>query len=289
MNISRKGLCRAGSVLPALVFCFGNVVLPAAEKMTAEKVREQHLAALGSEKAWTNAVTRHLVGRSQFIPRLGGVGQQGGHAAVLCSGQKLLLGWIFGLLEYPAEKVAYDGKAVTNSVIRSGVRSTLGQFLWTHPWLVSKGLLGGTLTSAWPLLQPPAKNYQLKYSGEKKIDGRAVHELRFQPAKGGGDISVSLSFDSETGHHLRTEYRLYVTAMMGDSPENSSQQMDSRFLLLESFTDFRQEQGLTLPHSYNLVLSVERPERTTIQEWEMQLTGFEMPAIIATDVFDAFK
>jgi hypothetical protein len=50
-----------------------------------------------------------------------------------------MLCWIFSLLEYPAEKVAYDGKAVTNSVIRSGVRSVLGQFLWIHPWLVSKG------------------------------------------------------------------------------------------------------------------------------------------------------
>jgi hypothetical protein len=289
MNISRKGLYRVSRVLPALMLCLGNVVLPAAEKMTAEKVRELHLASLGSEKARSSAVTRHLIGKSLYMPRLGGVGQQAGHAEVLCSGQKLMLCWILGLLEYPAEKVAYDGRDVTNSVIRSGVRSVLGQFLWTHPWLVSKGLLGGTLTSAWPLLQPPAKNYQLKYSGEKKIDGRPVHELRFQPAKGGGDITVSLSFDSETGHHLRTEYRLYVTAMMGDSPDTSSQQMDSRFLLLESFADFRQEQGLAIPHSYKLVLSVERPERTTIQEWEMQLTGFEMPATIAADVFDAYK
>jgi hypothetical protein len=289
MNISWKRVYRVSSVLLALVFCLGNVALPAAEKMTAEKVREQHLAALGGEEAWSKALNRHLIGKSLFIPRLGGVGRQEGQAEVLCSGQQLLLSWIFGILEYPAEKVAYDGKDVTNSVVKSGVRSELGQFLWTYRWLVSKGLLGGTLTSAWPLLQPPAKNYQLKYAGEKKLDGRAAHELRFQAAKGGGDITVSLFFDTETGHHLRTQYRLYVTAMMGSSPELSSQQRDSRYLLLETFSDFRQEQGLTLPHSYKLVLTAELPGRSTIQEWDMELTGFEIPVAIDPGVFNAYK
>jgi len=86
--------------------------------------------------------------------------------------------------------------------VTPGVRSALGNFLMTHAQIFKQGLMGGTLSSAWPLLHLTGHNPGLEYAGQKKVSGSTLHELKYLP-RGGSDLQVSLFFD-ETYQHVRT-------------------------------------------------------------------------------------
>jgi hypothetical protein len=260
------------------------------DKMKPEELVAKHLAAIGPAEALAAAKSRIVVGEAKAISRSSAVRDVVGIAQLASDGDRVVLAMLFNTSGYEYEKAGYDGQKMTVSLLpTTGKRTALADFLKSQEAIVKQGLLGGVLSSAWPLLNVSAKNPKLIYSGIKKIEDRPVHEMKYRPSKGGGDVQISLFFDAETFRHLRTEYQYSVSARMGARPSGSVANATdtgsttmNRYKLIEDFSDFKTEGQLTLPHSYKIRLTVDA-QTSLLLEWHMNFKefGFNQPIDVA--------
>jgi len=256
------------------------------EKLTAEEVVARHLKSLGSAEDIAAAKTRIVAGTSLFTVRSPGSGQNSGLSMLFSEGNKSVIAMTFANPEYPHEKFGYDGQNLIISYVKPGLRSTLGDFIFRRTAIFKEGLVGGVLSTAWPLLNWPNDKGRLEYGGTKKIDGRETYVLRYLPRKG-SDLKITLYFDGETFRHVRTEYAQTVSAQMGATADaEKAGQRELRYELEERFSDFKQEGRLTLPHNYKIKLMVERPGTTYLADWEMVLSKFSFNQPLDAKWFD---
>ena len=280
----RNPLARTLQKLLTLVFmltiCSALVVaapLPG-QKMKAEEVVAKHLAAIGSADALASLKSLVAIGNSKAITRTNAVKELVGVAQIASEGDKFLLAILFNSTSYPHEKAAYNGQSLTVAMLPDGKRSILGNFLVAQGAPFKQGLIGGVLSTAWPLLNTGAEMPKLSYSGTEKINNRQAHKLKFDPRKS-GDLQINLFFDAETFQHVRTEYQYSVSARMGRIAEESVSQLESRYKLVEEFSDFKTEGKLTLPHTYKIRYTIEEQSTTQMLEWVLNFSqfGFDDP------------
>lgn len=243
------------------------------EKLKAEDVIAKHLASIGTPEARAAIKSAVLVGTTTARLKLTNTPIEiGGPVQFASEGDKVLLAMIFNSSNYSYEKAGYDGKDLTVGVLQSGRRSVLSDFFFAHEAIFKQGLIGGSLSTAWPFLRnQDLKSLKVSYGGVKKVNNRSMHELKYRNA---GDLQVSLFFDAETFQHVRTEYKYTVPAQMGRTSTESAQQKESIYRMTEEFSDFKTENNLTLPHTYKLRLAVELPTRTQTLEFDMALAQF---------------
>lgn len=245
------------------------------EKMKPEEIVAKHLDSIGSEADRASVKTRVILGVSKYVRHGPGGGATEGRAVLASENEKYMFGMKFGVPGYDVESVGFDGKGLTVGYVSPGVRSALESFFRTHESTFKYGLLSGTLSSSWQLLNMNEEKVRLKYSGTKKIEGTNVHQLKFQPRKG-SDLEISLFFDADTFRHVRTEYTRVVSANIGTGGvDTSTSQRESRYKLVEAFGDFRKEANLTLPHDYRIKLEItggNGPE--IVDEWTLTLKDF---------------
>lgn len=285
MKHTRKralSIARSASLLALLLCLTAPSAFAAAgaaddkEKMKPEDVVAKHLESIGTAEA--RKAVRNLVasGTVIFQIRSGGKGQTGGASLIASEGGMNLFKMVFQASPtYPHELFSYDGKTFGAMHVRPGARSPLGEFFMTHDTVFKQGLIGGTLTTAWPLLNLPEKNPKLSYEGTKKIGDRQTHELRYTPRKG-TDLKIKLFFDAETFQHVRTEYEHTLAAALGgriSTTGPSAGKNEVRYKLVEEFSAFKKEGGLNLPHTYKLALNVQGSV-IVLQDWTVELTQF---------------
>ena len=257
---------------------------PPAQKMQAEEVVAKHLESVGPANSRAAIKNRVVVG-TVVITFREPAGQLSGAAVLSSQGEKSLIGMSFDNSSYPHEKVGFDGKDVSVSFVRPGRRSTFGEFLVQHKSIIKHGLVGGTLSDAWPLFRSTEGKAKVEYSGLKKVGDRPAHALKYLP-RGGSDMNITLFFDAETFRHVRTEYTRTLAAQMGATPGASSGQRESRYKLVEDFSDFRPESGLTLPHGYKITLEITLPAGSYKLDLEMDFKEFGFNQDIDPKVFD---
>jgi len=252
------------------ILCLSAAGLPAKDaKMKAEDVVTKHLASIGAPEARAAARNRVVSGSAQVIFRQGGQGQLPGKSNILSEGREVRYAMSFPALDYPGEQLAFDGEKVTVGQVRPGQRSPLSSFVYTYDVILKEGFLGGTLLTAWPLLDLTARQPKLDYTGLKKVGGKQLHEVKYKAKKGAGDLQVSLYFDAENFRHVRTQYRLLRPANMAGRPEDSSAQRDTIYTLVEQFDNFKEVDGLTLPHACRLDFTIEGQSSTLMTEWDI--------------------
>lgn len=255
------------------------------QKQKPEEVIAKHLEAIASAETLASVKSRVSTGTVIVTFREPGTGQLGGRAVLASEGAKNMLAMVFdNATNYPHEKIGFDGKDVSGSYVRPGVRSTLGDFLLTHKAVVKHGLIGGVLSQSWPFFDATRK-LKVESGGMKKIGDRQTHQLKFYPS-GGSDIRVTMFFDAETFQHLRTEYTRTVVAQMGSAPETSARQSETRYKMIEDFSDYRKEGGLILPHGYKILLEIAGRTGTFRAEWEVALSDFKFNQRIDPTSFD---
>lgn len=242
-------------------------------KPTLEEVLARHLASIGTPEARAAVKSRVAQGSVVATIRVGGTGQSKGGAVMASQGVMSLIGIIFGPQEYSNEKMAFDGKKLTVGEWKPGVRTHLGGFLLNHDIMFKEGLIGGTLSTAWPLLDLSLRNPKLRYAGLKKFEGRQLHILDYEP-RSGGNLDIKLYFDSETFQHLRTEYTQDFSPPAVSRPEDAARQKETHLKLTEEFSDYRQEAGLNLPHVYKLQLTIDSSTDSVLQDWVLTLKQF---------------
>lgn len=244
-----------------------------AEGLKAEEIVAKHLDSIGPAKVRGSIKSRIISGTSLVNLRAPRGGQAEGRAVLASEGVKSLIGMSFQTPGYPQEKLGYNGSTFMAAYLKPGMRSALGNFLMTHEAVFKQGLMGGTLSSAWPLLDVASRNPQLEYVGTKKIEGRVLHELKYLP-RGGSDLKIVLFFDQETFQHVRTEYERVIAAPTGNRSYTNIEERETRYKMVEEFSDFKDESGLTLPHTYNIRLAVDAQKGTFLADWTIKLTQF---------------
>lgn len=266
------------------------------DKMKPEEVVAKHLASIGPADALTATKSIVAMGKAKAISHNSATRDILGVGQLASEGDKVVLAMLFDILDYPFEKVGYDGQKTTVSILpATGNRTALGDFLMSQTLILKEGLFGGTLSSSWPLLNLASNNPRLSYAGTKKIDNREVHELKYAPRKGGGNLLISLYFDATTFQHVRTEYQYSVSAQMSSRPEASvgstagQQSTSDHYKLIEDFSDFKPEGKLTLPHTYRIRLQIEKVDATKNLEFMINFSQFAFDQPIGAEAFNVGK
>ncbi|NWG14794.1 MAG: hypothetical protein HXY20_14810 [Acidobacteria bacterium] len=238
------------------------------EKLKPEDLVARHLAALGSAEARARVMTRTVAGTTTFTVRLGGHGLGDGSANILSDRKRTRIGLRYTAIEYPGEQLAFDGERISAGFVQPGQRSPLSQFVYHHDVMMREGLLGGALNAAWALLGVADRRPKLASTGLKKIEGERLYELRYRSRRGEADLQISLYFEPETFRHVLTQYRLTQPSGMPPAPGLTGPR-DAFHTLVEQFGDFREVDGLTLPHSYKLAYTIEGPRSTYLAWWSI--------------------
>jgi len=288
-KISSYPRLSAMALLSLSIFCLIYSIQsgPAAaqdKKLTAEGLVARHLESVGTAEARTKALTRVVTGETKFIARLGGSANVDGNAMMVSAGAKLRLGIRLPLNDYPGEDLAFDGAQAATGLLPAGRRSQLSAFFNSQNLPLREGLIGGTLSTAWPLLRMDQTQPKLDYRGLKKIDGRQLHEVGYRPRKGSTDLKILLYFDPESFRHVRTKYNLEIGATIG-TRENSNQNTESYFSMIEDFDDFSAVDGLTLPHKYRMQFSQEGRNGSALHDWSITIKKIEHNTKIDDPVF----
>jgi hypothetical protein len=272
-------------LLLALTLPMTLTAKPDSQKMKAEDVVAKHLESIGTAEARAKAKSRIIQGTAFATIRIGGTGQSEGGAVLASQGTQSLISIVYGNKEYPYERMGFDGKVLTVGELRPGQRTTLGTFLMAHEMLFREGLIGGALSTAWPLADMSTKSAKLKYAGTKKVNDRQAHVLEYN-AKNDTGLKTRLYFDAETFQHVRTEYEQRIIQQMPSQPGVTQAQGEDISRVVEEFSDFKPEEGLTLPHTYKLTFSRESLHRRTLQDWVFTLTKFNFNIPIEDKEFD---
>ncbi len=277
-----------GFILLIVLLCVSFSVTPCKtifaddKELKPEEVVAEHLKSIGSPEILAGIKNRGIGGIVGVDFVQGGYGKMIGDFMLVSAGQMLGMVMEYGALEYPWEYFAFDGEEVTVENISPGQRSPLADFIYRYDGLTKEGLLGGTLSVAWPLLEVEEKQPNLKYDKEK-VEGRQLHKLEYDSKAGLDRVKVKIYFDLETFRHVRTEYRLRVRSDMSlqadafvteggetrpagihDAAE------DSIYVLVEKFDYFKEVDGLMLPHSYHIEYSVQGRGNSFIANYSIE-------------------
>ena len=257
----------------------------ASDKIQPEEIIAKHLDSIGPAETRASVHSRIAAGTVVAILRSPGTAKFSGRAVMASDGIKNMIGLGFEDSGSYQEKFGFDGRNLTVGFVRPGVHGYWGDFLLTHQNIIKEGLVGGTLSDAWPLLNLSERKAKLEYRGIKRMDGKSLHELKYIP-HGSSDLEISLFFDTETFQHLRTEYTRFIAAGIGTGIDASGQQRPGRYKMVEEFSDFKKESGLTLPHIYKVGLDLETRVGRLIVDWEFTLTEFAFNQPIPAATFN---
>lgn len=281
------------------------------DKLTVEEIVSKHLETIGPASSRTPTGGRVIGGTTQVTFRSRGIAQAEGGAVLASDGTMSMVTMKFESSQYPYEKIGFDGNKVTAYQLHPGGYSSLGSFTLATQEMFKEGLLGGTLSSAWPFLDLSNKKIKLEVGGTKKVNDRPAYEVKYI-VRGGSDLRISLFFDAETFQHVRTVYKKEMSAQMSRGGLGSTQrgaggvsaaggargtggtdrvgeasagQSNTIYELIEDFSDFRTEAGLALPHTYKIHLA-QQGSATQISDWVMTLVKFAFKQQLEPKDFD---
>jgi hypothetical protein len=262
---------RPRRIISCVLFVLSIVVLAQVtrakdEKLKPEQVIAKHLESIGTPEKLKEIKNRATSGTGHVDFRVGGSASLPAEANLVSEGSSIRFSMRTPALEYPGEQFAFDGNKVVIGQISPGRRSNLGDFIFVNDELVREGLLFGTLSTSWTFLNMDKKQPRLDLSGPKKVDGKTVYEMKYNPKKGNGNITAFFDFDAETFRHIRSQFKAeIVPTNVGQKITDSAETI--RYTITETFNDFKEVDGLTLPHSYQLDFSIDNPRGGFVGNW----------------------
>jgi hypothetical protein len=244
-----------------MVFVALAVILPisaAKDEFQAVEFAKQHLNSIGTEQARAAVKNRGVGGTVSFQIVAGGSGRLDGKQVLVSEGDKLVSLFQLSNHSYPGERFVSDGKKVYVAEIQASIHSALGEFVMAHTEILTQGLWGGTLSTAWALAHLDKRLAKLEDHGFKKVDGRELHRVDYVPQKP-SDLRIELYFEPDTFRHVMTVYSFTATPAMSHNRAENAQQLELHSRLEERFADFKSVDGLSLPSRWTIQFSSERP------------------------------
>jgi hypothetical protein len=260
------------------------------QAVTLDQLLSKHVASVGTAQALAAVRGRGVEASTRFTIRQGGSGGGEGSAKFGSAGAKTRFNLRIQSSNYGGEDFVCDGNKVQVARLVSGNTALLGAFFYDKQFLLKEGIFGGVLSTAWPMLQPKAVAPKLKYSGLKKIDGRELLEVRYEPKEFYPGLDVRLYFDPETFHHVLTVYEWHVRSDLGGdavggrgrSVANDSEQAVET--LRESFSDFRSADGVIVPAHWTVELSKESQVSKDANSASKLSWDFSVTNVVHTDL-----
>ena len=236
-----------------------------------EELVTRHLDAIGSADARTTIKDRVVQGTASYRILVGGSGKADGKTGFVSEGHKVRFMVKLPLIDYRGESIGFNGDAVGVAFANANqTRSAFASCIATQDVIVRDGLLGGVLSTAWPLLDVGERKPKLTVEGLKKVDGHQLYQVRYEPAKH-SEALINLYFDPETFRHVKTVYSTSVGNNVGATITESSKLLPERNTLEERFSDFKTVDGLTLPTHWNLQFTRELPNgSTSVSEFDLK-------------------
>lgn len=243
-------------------------------KLSVEELVAKHLESIGPAEA--RAALHARIGEGVVALRilLGGTAQLAGRALLYSEPGSERINLRVDDPNYSGESFSLVGGKVDVGFFQPGRRSPLADFIAAYDDPLREGLLTGVLSLDWPLSDPGLKGAKLKYDGLKKVDGRLLHQLSYQPKKNRHDMKIQLFLDPESLRHVRTTYARSVPAPLSGDISQSSQQQDTHLNLEESFGGFQAVDGLTLPTQWTLRFSSDQASASSLWRFEVTLQKF---------------
>jgi hypothetical protein len=190
----------------------------------------------------------------------------------------------FNVINYPGEEFAFDGQKKTLGFVQPGMRSALETFLDTNGQILAEGLIGGTLSGAWPLYDWRERQAKMRLEGIKKVDGRELYRVSYEPRRGSTNLKIWLFFEAETFRHVKTIYQQEIQPQMGSSIGMSSAGSITRNMLEEEFENFQKVQDEYFPSRWILKYTQEG-RGNSITLWEMTIETIETGSDLSEQKF----
>ncbi len=236
-----------------------------------EELVTHHLDSIGSAEARAAAKDRVVQGTASYRILVGGGGRADGKTGFVSEGHKLRFMVKLPLIDYRGESIGFNGESLGAAFANANqTRSPFASFLVTQDVIVRDGLFGGVLSTAWPLLDMGDRKPRLIVDGLRKVDGRQLYQVRYQPAKR-SEAVINLYFEPETFHHVKTVYSTSVGNNVGATITESSKLQPERTTLEERFSDFKTVDGITLPTHWNIQFTRELANgSTSVTEFDLK-------------------
>ncbi len=255
----------------ALCFVLTAGSLVCAIDIKPEEVVAKHLDAIGSAQARKNIKSRAIQGGTTYRVLVGGNGAVDGKFQFASEAPKSDYLFRINASGYLGEQFIFDGNKMSVAGTWSDkTRSEFGNFILSQDIILRENLLGGVWSTGWPLLDLESHKARLHVEGMKKIDGKELLAVRYQPKKI-TDLEIFLYFDPQSYQHVMTIYRLEPSTTDVGGEMAQVRKQTRRYRAEERFTDFKSADGLTLPNHYDLRYTFEGESGfTKTIEWEVR-------------------
>jgi hypothetical protein len=250
----------------------------AKDEMPVTELVKKHLESIGTDQARAAVKSRVAQGTLRFHVLTGGAGYQDGKQVFVSEGNKFVSLLKLPNPNYHGERFVCDGRKTEEAQIKPGVWSELGDFLRVHNEILTEGLWGGALSTAWPLANLEDRHATLHDDGIKKVDGRDLHRVTYKPSRS-SDLEIQLYFEPETSRHVLTTYSLSISPRMGRTDAATAGAQFTRYHLEERFSDFKESDGLMLPRSWDVRFNFDIPLGTSMVASHASQTEYESAAI----------
>ena len=256
--------------LAVLTLVTASASLWSADMKPGELVAK-HLDSLGTAQARKDVKSRVIQGGATYRVIQGGSGAIDGKYVFASEGPRSNFLLKINASSYHGEQFIYDGnKASVAATWSDKSRSEFGDFVLAQDIFLKDNLLGGVWSTGWPLLDIDGHGSKLHSAGMKKIDGKELLGLRYQPRKN-TDLQIVMYFDPQTYRHIMTTYYVEPPRSIEGGELAQAQQMQKRYQAEERFSEFQTVDGLTLPSHYDLRFTLETESgQTKTIEWEVR-------------------
>jgi hypothetical protein len=231
----------------------------------------KHLQAIGSESVRASVKSRVVQSGATYRVLQGGSGAVDGKSVFASDGNKTNLLLKINANGFRGEQFICDGNKTSVAGTYSDMtRSEFGNFVLAQDIVLRENLLGGVWSVDWPLLDLEARKAKLHAEGTKKVEGKELIQLRYQPKKS-TDLDIFLYFDPQTYQHVLTIYKLEPSTSVVGGERAQAQKQARHYRIEERFSDFHTTAGLTLPNHYDLRFTIETESGfTKMIEWEIR-------------------
>jgi len=253
------------------------------EKLKPEELVAKHLESIGPADKLKAVKSRTTQGVVQISFRVGGSGTLMGKANILSQGNMIRSGFLYPANDYPGDQLAFDGNKVTAGQMSPGNYPPMVSFVYENDILMKEGLLYGSLTTAWALLDTQTRKPKLESTGVKKVDGKQLLELKYTGKSWKGTLQASLYFDPETYRHVRSQFKREVPLQKLNSITDSAELV--RYQIVEQFEDFKTFDGLTLPQTHKIEFTLDSPRGGIVTTWAHAIERIVHDQSIETAIF----